>query len=93
VPGTWTLLRDRMRPRKARRYRMPSLMNYLLNVTVLYSVSRQRAARRMTDIYFNPPLERVGLLEWGRFDQIVTQGYEHALQVLGPKASGQAPAP
>ncbi|MBT9597293.1 MAG: patatin-like phospholipase family protein [Vitreoscilla sp.] len=93
VPGTWTLLRDRLRPRKARRYRMPSLMNYLLNVTVLYSVSRQRAARRMTDIYFNPPLERVGLLEWGRFDQIVTQGYEHALQVLGPKASGQGPAP
>ena len=93
VPGTWTLLRDRLRPRKARRYRMPSLMNYLLNVTILYSVSRRAAAKLMTDIYFNPPLERVGLLDWGRFDQIVKQGYEHAIEVLASRQAEKAPTP
>lgn len=82
VPGTWALLRDRLRPRRRRRYRMPSLMAYLMNVTVLYSTSRQRQAQRLTDVYFNPPLDRVGMLQWKRLDDIVQQGLEHARQVL-----------
>ena len=82
VPGTWALLRDRLRPRKQRRYHLPSMVSYLLNVTILYSMSRQRHAKALTDLYFNPPLDRVGLLEWKRFDQIVEQGYAHAVEVL-----------
>ena len=82
VPGTWALLRDRLRPRAQRRYRLPSLAAYLMNVTVLYSVSRQRQSRKLTDVYMNPPLDRVGMLQWNRFDQIVAQGYAHACEVL-----------
>jgi NTE family protein len=58
-------------------------MSYLLNVTILYSMSRQDEARRQTDVYFCPPLYKVGLLQWSSFDQIVRQGYEHGLEVLG----------
>ena len=82
VPGSWELLRDRLRPRHKRRYRLPSLTSYLLNVTILYSMSRQDEARRATDIYFCPPLYKVGLLQWSRFDQIVRQGHDHAVEVL-----------
>jgi NTE family protein len=82
IPGPWTLLLDRLRPRARRRYRLPSLVSYLLNVTILYSVSRQDASRRLTDLYFNPPLFRVGLLQWDRFDAIVRQGEAHAEEVL-----------
>ena len=85
VPGTWALLRDRLRPRKQRRYKLPSLASYLMNVTILYSMSRQRHAQLQTDLYFNPPLDRVGLLEWKRFDHIVEQGYAHALEVLNKR--------
>ena len=83
VPGSWALLRDRFRPRGKRRYRLPSLTSYLLNVTILYSMSRQDEARRQTDVYFCPPLYKVGLLQWSRFDQILRQGYEHGVEVLG----------
>lgn len=82
VPSPWALLRDRWRPRAQRRYRLPPLSAYLLNVTILYSSSRRRAAQAACDVYFNPPLERVGLLAWQRFDAIVGQGHAHALQVL-----------
>jgi len=82
VPGSWALLRDRLRPRSRRRYRLPSLSAYLLNVTILYSSSRRRAAQAGCDVYLNPPLERVGLLAWHRFDAIVEQGHAHAEQVL-----------
>ena len=82
VPGNWTLLLDRLRPRNKRRYHLPSLTAYLLNITILYSTSRQREVQRLTDLYLNPPLYRVGLLQWSLFDQIVRQGYEYAAGVL-----------
>jgi NTE family protein len=82
VPGPWTLLLDRLRPRKSRRYRLPSLPSILLNATILYSESRLRASARLVDVYLKPPLERVGLLQWNRIDSIVQQGYEHAQEVL-----------
>ncbi len=86
TPGPWALLLDRLRPRARRRYRLPSLVSYLLNVSILYSISRQEASRRHTDLYFNPPLLRVGLLQWDRFDAIVRQGEHHAQEVLGAMA-------
>jgi NTE family protein len=82
IPGRWTLLLDRLRPRRRRRYRLPSMAAYLMNVTILYSISRQRQARELTDLYFNPPLERVGMLDWRKFDLIVQQGHDHAVEVL-----------
>ena len=93
IPGRWPLLLDRLRPRKSRRYRLPSMAAYLMNVTILYSISRQRQARELTDLYFNPPLERVGLLDWRKFDLIVQQGHDHAVEVLrGEQGTGLRPA-
>ena len=82
VPSAWALLLDRLRPRKRRRYRFPSLLAFMMNVNILYSSSRQPVSKKMTDLYFNPPLVRVGMLEWKKFDRIVEQGYAHAIQVL-----------
>lgn len=82
TPGPWALLFDRLLPKSRRRYRLPSLLSYLLNVSILYSISRQDEARRHTDLYFNPPLLRVGLLQWHRFDAILAQGEAHAHEVL-----------
>jgi NTE family protein len=82
VPGPWALALDMLRPRRRRRFRLPSLVAYLMRVTILYSVSRQAESKRLTDLYFNPPLERVGMLQWHKFDSIVRQGYEHAMARL-----------
>lgn len=95
VPGTWALLRDRLRPRARRRYRLPSLVSLLMNVTVLYSASRLQQTRKLIDVYMNPPLDRVGMLQWKRFEQIVEQGYAHACAVLDAPAAvaGDAGSP
>jgi len=49
-------------------------VSYLLNVSILYSVSRQAESRRQCDLYLNPPLLKIGLLQWNQFDTIVRQG-------------------
>ncbi len=87
IPGPWTLLLDRLRPRASQRYRLPSLVSYLLNVSILYSVSRQAESRRQCDLYLNPPLLKIGLLQWNQFDTIVQQGEQHAREVLDQQAA------
>ena len=65
-----------------------------MTVMVLNSLSHSRRSRELTDLYFNPPLLGVGLLQWKRFDRIVRLGYEHALAVLraAPAVPGAPPA-
>lgn len=67
----------------------PSLVSYLMNVTILCSTSRQRQSQQLTDLYFNPPLERVGMLQWEKFDSIVLQGYAHGVKVLDGMSVGR----
>ena len=83
MPGAWQVFFDRLKPRARQRYRVPSLVSYLLNVSVLYSVSRQSESRKQTDLYFNPELYKFGFLQWGRFSTIVAKGDDHAREVIG----------
>ena len=41
----------------------------------------------------SPPLERVGMLDWSRFDQIVEQGYQYARQKLAEPGAAPRAAP
>ena len=82
VPGWWTLLRDRFRPRDRRRHPLPGLGMMLMGTTILYSESRREQARSSVDLYFNPDLGGIGLLDWKAFDRSVEIGYVHAREVL-----------
>ncbi len=89
VPGTWALLRNSLRKAEDRKFWLPSLTSTLLNVTLLYSASRQKAAREMIDLCFHPDLRDVGMLKWGEFDRAVDIGYRHAIQVLSGMTAQQ----
>ncbi len=82
LPTPWQLLCDRLRPRRRRRYRLPSLPNYLMNVTALYGTARQRAAAAEADLVLRPSLPRIGMLQWARYDEAVTVGYDEARRAL-----------
>lgn len=82
VPGHWQLLLDRLRPRRFRRYALPSFMGYLINALLLHSMSKQRLAAQSVDLYFKPDLGKVGLLEWKKAGEIEERGYQHAKAVL-----------
>ena len=87
LPGAWEHLRDLLRPRHLRRYGLPSLTHYLMNVTSLYSTARQDASRQLTDLYIKPALPKVGMLQWDSYAKTVEQGYEQALQVVDGEAA------
>ncbi|HEY0140654.1 MAG TPA: patatin-like phospholipase family protein [Thermoanaerobaculia bacterium] len=82
LPSTWELFWDRLRGRKRRRYKLPSLGALLMRTTILYSESRGEQARESVDLYLNPDCSRVGLLDWKGLDRIVEIGYRHAKEML-----------
>jgi len=92
LPGSWARLRDLLRPQDRRLYQLPSLMNYLMNVSSLYGTSREEASRQLTDVYIKPLLPKVGMLQWSSYAQAVALGYEHALRVLDAEAAHFEPS-
>jgi predicted acylesterase/phospholipase RssA len=71
VPGTIAHLRDMLRPRKKRRYRLPSVPETLTTSSFINSLSKQKTMRKFADLLFQPNIERVGLLEWKRATMIL----------------------
>lgn len=82
IPSPNQLLRDKLRNRKNKKYRLPSLVSIMLNSTLLYSTARRNETLRYLDLYFNPDVSRFGLVSWTAFDKIVEKGYEHAKDIL-----------
>lgn len=83
IPDTLSLLLDRLRIRSRRRYDLPSLPEMLLSASALQSNGRQREMRARADICFRPRLDRVRLLDWHKFDEVVRSGYEGAREEIG----------
>ncbi|WP_315834526.1 patatin-like phospholipase family protein [Bradyrhizobium prioriisuperbiae] len=86
IPGTLAHLRDKLRAREAQRYRLPTMPETMLNSSAISSVPKQKAMRTFVDLLFEPRIERVGLLEWKRYDEIVALGYDHARQKLAAES-------
>jgi NTE family protein len=82
VPGPLSLLFDRLRPWSKRRYKLPTLGAILMETSIMYSTSRQGIARQSVDLYINPELTRIGLLDWTAFDRTVEIGYKKTREVL-----------
>ena len=82
APTTAQLLRDKLRPKKQRIYRLPGLTSMLLNTSILYSSSKRAENSKMLDLLFKPNLAGFGITKWKAFDKIVEVGYKHAKEVL-----------
>ncbi|QHV97030.1 patatin-like phospholipase family protein [Spirosoma endbachense] len=82
IPSPTELLRDRLRPKKLRKYRLPSLLAIMLNATLLSSAARRNETKQHLDLYFNPDVTQFGLMQWASFDNVVDMGYEHAKRIL-----------
>jgi NTE family protein len=92
IPGTIAHLRDLLRPRKKQRYRLPSVPETLITSSFISSLSKQKTMRKFADLLFQPRIERVGLLEWKRYADIVATGYDHARQLLAAESEDKLKA-
>ena len=86
IPGTIAHLCDKLRPWKKQRYRLPTVVETLLNSSFISSISKQKTMRKFVDLLFRPRIEGVGLLEWTRYDDVVAVGYDYAKTMLAAQS-------
>jgi NTE family protein len=77
LPKPLELALDLLRPRKKQRFRLPNVMETLLNATFVSSTARQRLMQERVDLYIRPDVKRIGMLDWKKLPNAVEQGYAH----------------
>ncbi len=61
---------------------IPGIFEILYRASLVGSSRQSDQNRLIADLYLNLPVDQVGLLEFGSFDEIVEIGYQHARQAL-----------
>jgi len=80
IPTTWELLRGKFR--KSKRVKFPSMFELAFRASLLHSTSMQNAAVESADFCFRPPIDRFGLVDFLKIDEIVELGHQYATGLL-----------
>lgn len=78
IPGSIEYLRDRLTPGRPAQA-APTLSRVILQITTMASRKEMQHARKLADLYLNPPLDDFDFLDWGRMREIAAAGHRHAL--------------
>jgi NTE family protein len=62
----------------------PSLFNIMFRTATVGGQQDAKARAKLADVYLRMPVGGVALFDWKRFDEVIEQGYEHALEQLAP---------
>ena len=84
----WRLLLDRLNPFSSAP-RLPNIAQILSRAATLASIYHCESARRMADLYLQPPVERIGMLEWKALDDISELGYRYAAEQIAEWQRGR----
>jgi len=60
----------------------PRLFEIMMRASLISSAQQTNKNIANADIFLNPPMDKIGLLEFNAFEQIVEAGYAHTQQVL-----------
>ncbi len=60
----------------------PGITSLLMRAGTVNSQMLTRTARARTDLFFAPPLDRIGVGDWKTFETAIEIGYRHATKVL-----------
>jgi predicted acylesterase/phospholipase RssA/CRP-like cAMP-binding protein len=78
VPSSMEYIRSRLIPGR-QTIEAPTLSRVILQVTTMASRKEVQSARKLANLYLNPPLNNFDFLDWGSMREIAETGYQHAL--------------
>jgi NTE family protein/lysophospholipid hydrolase len=81
LPSPWRVLADWVNP-FAQRVDRPNIVNLVMRATVLSSVRKTEAVKKLVDLYIQPPVNRFGLMEFRSLEEIAEAGYAHTRKAL-----------
>jgi NTE family protein/lysophospholipid hydrolase len=78
-PSQWSLFWNRFMPGQTR-IEVPGIIDILMRTTMLASANRTALVKRSVDLYLRPPIDKFGMLEFERMDEMVEVGYRYTLE-------------
>lgn len=78
IPSGLDYLRNRILP-GGKPDEAPTLSRIILQVTTMASRKEVQSARKLADLYLNPPLANFDFLDWNSMREIAESGYRYAL--------------
>lgn len=80
IPSPWRLLKNKLFgiPQPG----VPMILETILRSSLLASVKRQKTNRALVDLYIQPEVNGIGMLEFKKMDKIVEAGYLSGLEML-----------
>ena len=82
VPTAWEAVRTRARRGRERQDTFPSIAEVAMRAAMLHSTYRQRTAVEGADLALRPPVDAFRMTDWDALDDLVTAGYEHAVEAI-----------
>ncbi len=80
VPGSWQYLKDKYLG--TRKYKVPSISTIIMESLVLASYARYNELTEKADLHLHPPINKIGILDWSSFDEMIKTGKEYTDQVV-----------
>jgi predicted acylesterase/phospholipase RssA/CRP-like cAMP-binding protein len=74
-----------------RKRRMPNLLSIVMESSMLSGRYMAQEHKKEVDLYFNPPLRGIRIIDWHKFDKIESIGYNHAKEVLSTYKTSNTP--
>ena len=84
----WRLLVDRMNPFSSAP-RLPNIAQILARTATLASIYHRESSRHLADLYLQPPVEQIGMLEWKALSDIADLGYRYAVEQIAAWQNGR----
>jgi NTE family protein len=89
LPTGIDLLREKLL--RTERAKVPGLVDIVTHSTGLGRLANMAAAAADIDLYVQTPLRGVGMLDWKKFDQVISAGYHHARDLLAHRDASLRP--
>lgn len=77
----WQVMLSKINP-LARKQKAPSIFTSLWRATEINSVYHRKTQEALCDLLICPPVEQYGSLDFGAFEEIITAGYEAAIDEI-----------
>ncbi len=88
----WRLLAERLNPFSSAP-RLPNIAQILSRTATLASVYHRESSRHLADLYLQPPVEQIGMLEWKALNAIAELGYRYAAEQIAAWQAGSSASP
>ncbi len=81
IPSTWKILKNFLSP-STPNLKLPYLMTTIWKASVLGSLQKRKVVINDADIFLNPPVGEIGILDWKTLDRGIDIGYEYTKKEL-----------